>query len=183
MIGQITVFSEGSQFTVHSDAMAMTRINFTPTLVAMSVCGPEPAIKAIRAILWDKSIEATYTARGFTEERDGHWKMYRGDDKYQVATAKLGLGAFHLVAVAEWDGLLRAISDEALWRELRSERYTTPLLRHWMPSLRQTLTNRGLMGDVESFGCEVGRLIVTQEQLDSIVTEGVLSGAFKMKGE
>jgi hypothetical protein len=36
-------------------------------------------------------------------------------------------------------GLLINDSDEARWQELKQERFTTPLLRGWLPHIRKEL--------------------------------------------
>lgn len=99
---------------------------------------------------------------------------------YDVALKKLALNSWHLLAVARNPGLLPCVSDEALWRELMSERYTTPLLREWVPALRAEFEKAGCLEKARGFGCQAGVLNLWQEDLDRGVKRGLERAALKI---
>ncbi len=64
--------------------------------------------------------------------------------------------------------------DEAsVWRERRSERFTTPLLRGWSRYIIDELKDRELLMRLEGFGCDAGLLAADNDELDEIVTDGL----------
>ena len=52
-------------------------------------------------------------------------------------TAKLAPGVVHLIALAKIPGTDVDMSNDQLWIELTGSRYTTPLLRSWIPWLKE----------------------------------------------
>ena len=171
-LGRLTMHSDYSEFTVSCDALAVQQHQ----ILALSVVGAETALKAIRAVLHDKNLRAYFQGEGLFPACNSYTRLARGDWKYEVAATRLGLGTVQMMAVAQAPGLLRAVSDEALWRELRSSSYTTPILRAWVPWLREQLVEQQMLRKADCFGCEVGRLIVTSDKLDELVSWGVKSG-------
>jgi hypothetical protein len=75
---------------------------------------------------------------------------------------------------------LKVNSPEYLWRELTSERYTTPLLEEWLPYLRTTIRQCGYLEDAFCVGCDCGLLRVGNTELDSIVLGGLRKGAIEI---
>ena len=175
-LAKLTMHSDYSEFTVWCDALAITPNHFHG-IMAMSLSGPDTAIKAIRAVLYDKNLDGTFRADGTDAICPSHVTLRRFTDyKYNVVCARLGLGTAHLVAVVDAPGVLRAVSEEALWWELRSQRYTTPVLRPWVAWLRGRLHEEGMLREAKCFGCNVGQMALKQDELDKLVTSGVMSG-------
>ena len=92
--------------------------------------GRTPAVKSARATLYQPDIDAAFLLDGDTEQ-----PMVKAratfDGKpvtYQASVVKLGPGVVHLVALANIPGLMPNMSDDHLWTELSSPRFTTPLL-------------------------------------------------------
>lgn len=146
-----------------------------PLLLA-SVCGPESAVKAFTAALHG-------TAKVQIESRVGGKPVYaeRWPRGYKVYRAALGFSTWHALAVAKMDGLILALSEETLWRELRTDRYTTPILRQWVPWLMERLLETGGLVKPEQAGCECGYLAADTEDLDKLVSEGLRSKALKLR--
>jgi hypothetical protein len=118
---------------------------------------------------------------------------------YEVYRHPLGFGSRHYLFVSRNPAFLLVASDEALWRELKSERFTTPLLRDWMPYIRRELERRHLIVECHAYPYEaVGEgklgvpgldlplscccLCATSKDIDTIVVEGLKTGAIEIPG-
>jgi hypothetical protein len=67
-------------------------------------------------------------------------------------------------------------SDAALWRELQSDRFTTPLLRDWTTEIRRVLEAEGKLRQCGGHNSQVAVLRLKDEELDAIVSSGVSEG-------
>lgn len=182
MPSTLTMHSGYSQFTVSCHALALAPDPYH-NILAMSVSGADTAIKAIRAILHEKKMQCSFKASGCMPACGEYATLARSADKYSTWTARLGLHSVHMVAIAQDPTLLRSVSDESLWQELRGERFTTPMLRAWVPGLRADLKDEERLVNANCFGCNVGLLRVTQEELDEMVSSGVRRGRFALTNE
>ena len=95
---------------------------------------------------------------------------------YGAAIAKLAPGVIHLVALAKIPGLMPNMSDDHLWTELSGPRYTTPLLRSWIPWLKQAMTEGGGIVVAEGMASTVGVLNTEPGDLDALAMQGVKEG-------
>ena len=95
---------------------------------------------------------------------------------YGAAVAKLAPGVVHLVALARLPGLMPDMSDDHLWTELSGPRYTTPLLRSWIPWLKQAMTENNGIVVAEGMSSTVGVLNTEPDDLDTLVMQGVKEG-------
>jgi len=82
-------------------------------------------------------------------EKDTERLVKYGKVTYEASVAPVGMNAVHLVARAKVPGLLNDISDAALWRELMGERFTTRMLRSWVPWLREKLREENLLVETD----------------------------------
>ena len=109
-----------------------------PGLLLFSATGPDTAAKSVRATLYEPDVRGPVSLdwpndpRRCSRQADFDGKPVT----YNAAVAKLAPGAIHLVALAKIPGLMPNISDDHLWSELSGPRYTTPLLRSWIPWLK-----------------------------------------------
>lgn len=154
-----------------------------PGLLTLSATGPDTAVKSVRATLYQPDVEAEI----FLEGTDTTERMIRArinsDVKavtYSAAAARLAPGVIHLVALARIPGLMPSMSDDHLWAELTSPRYTTPLLRAWIPWLKRTMVQGGGIIAAEGFASTVGVLRTEPDELDALVTLGVKEGYLHM---
>ena len=153
-----------------------------PGLLLLSATGPDTAVKSVRATLYQPDVEAE-----FLLEMDNTERMLKArstyDGKpmtYSAAVTKLAPGVIHLVALAKIPGLMPNMSDDHLWAELAGPRYTTPLLRAWIPWLKATMTNAGGIVVANAFASSVGVLKTEPEELDALVMVGVKEGHLHM---
>lgn len=147
-----------------------------PGMLLLSVTGPDTAAKSLRATLYQPDVEAEFVLEGGDEiqqmvkariGRDG------GPIVYGAAMVKLAPGVIHMVALAKIPGLLPNMSDDHLWAELTSPRYTTPLLRSWIPWLRESMVNNGNIILAQGLASSVGVLRIEPDELDALVSLGV----------
>ena len=64
-----------------------------------------------------------------------------------------------------------------LWQELNDVRFTTPLLREWLPYIEGQLRDHELLENAQVFNVSCGILNLNTDALDRIVSEGIKSGA------
>jgi hypothetical protein len=157
----------------------------SPGLLMLSATGPDTAVKSVRATLYQPDIEAEF----LLEEGDTTQQMVKAritfDGKpvvYSAAMVKLAPGVIHMVALAKIPGLMPNMSDDHLWAELTGPRYTTPLLRSWIPWLKEMLAKDGGIVVGEGFASSVGVLKTEPDKLDAVVSMGVKEGHLQMVG-
>ena len=146
-----------------------------PGLLLLSATGPDTAVKSVRATLYQPDVDAEFVLE--TETTSGcSRRESRFDGKpvtYSAAVTKLAPGVIHLVALAKIPGLMPNMSDDHLWAELTGPRYTTPLLRAWIPWLKETMASSGGIVVANGFRATVGVLKTEPDALDEIVSQGV----------
>jgi hypothetical protein len=167
----------GGRFTLHR-----RHTREFPGLLLLSATGSDTAVKAVRATLYQPSIDAMFNlADGNGREMIKARSTYDGKPvSYNAAVSKLAPGVIHLVALAMIPGLMPNMSDDHLWTELSSPRYTTPLLRSWIPWLKRTLVSSGGIVACQGISASVGVLRTEGEELDALVATGVKKGHLRM---
>ena len=152
----------------------------------LSATGPDTACKAIRAILYQPEVSVEFILEGAEDDQPvrrlgraalGDWPVM-----YQAAVAKLAPGAVHLTALAKIPGLMPDLSDDRLWAELSSPRYSTPLLRQWTGWLKRIMVEAGNITMAEGFQATVGVLKTQPAELDALASAGVRAGSLKLEG-
>jgi hypothetical protein len=150
-----------------------------PGLLILSATGPDTAVKSVRANLYQPDIDTEFVL----EQNDTTERMLKArtcfDGRtvtYHATVAKLAPGVIHLVALAKIPGLMPNMSDDHLWAELTGPRYTTPLLRAWIPWLKRVMAQGGGIVVGNGFASTVGILKTEPDELDALVTLGVKEG-------
>jgi hypothetical protein len=95
---------------------------------------------------------------------------------YRIDSHRLGFGSVHARFTSRQQGFLINDSDDALWQELKHERFTTPLLRAWLPSIRKELESLNLLTRCYTLYCTCCVLTATSADLDAIVESGIKNG-------
>ncbi len=153
-----------------------------PGLLLLSATGPDTAVKSARATLYQPDVAAEFILDG-----DNSQQMVKAratfDGKpvsYHAAVMKLAPGVIHLVALANIPGLMPDMSDDHLWAELSSPRYTTPLLRGWIPWLKDAMVEGDGIVVAQGLSSAVGVLKTEPDELDDLVASGVKKGHLRM---
>jgi hypothetical protein len=155
-------------------------------LVFISLVAFSQDIKAIRAA-FAAGLDSPMRLKNVTLWKDdestvpgGVWPALGG---YRIDAHRLGFGSFHALFTCRQDGFLPNDSDDALWQELKQERFTTPLLRGWLPYVRKELEIKSLLSRCHTLDCTCCILTATSADLDSIVEFGLQNSLIKIEGE
>jgi hypothetical protein len=172
------VNGENTAYTFRCDALAVD----TGRVFIASVVAPETAAKALVAVLrtTNKVRMNAFNCSPISSYRDlaGH------EDGYRVYRQRLEYDNWHILAVAKSELLLPEVSEDCLWQQLRSERFTTPLLRSWLPWLMERLLDLDYEGGIkriECFGCSAGVLLADTEKIDKLVLQGLNDGSLNIR--
>jgi len=103
-------------------------------------------------------------------------RLYCGSDGFHVYTHKLGYGLAHAVFVTKSPGFMMVVTPESLWQELNSTRFTTPILREWIPFIDRKLRECNRLENAHVYGCSCGILTATTTKLDESIIGGLTSG-------
>jgi hypothetical protein len=143
-------------------------------------------VKAIRAAL-ATGLASPIWLKNVTLSKDGESKVpesvWPSPSGYRIDAHKLGLGSIHSLFTCRQQGFLPNDSDDALWQELKQERFTTPLLRGWLPYVRKELELKGLLARCHTLDCTCSILTATSADLDSIVEFGPKNGLISIQEE
>ena len=140
------------------------------TVHALSCAGDHTAIRFLHAAMRDKGQRVSFK---FSDRELFGWGSFTVTTSYEVRISHLGYDCWHLLAVDDGNQFLLHDDEETLWAMLRSERFTTPIIRSWMPKVSIALRNLDLLTKLTSFGCDAAMLTANTESLDRVVSEGL----------
>jgi hypothetical protein len=143
-------------------------------------------IKAIRAALavglaspmWLKNVTLSKDVESTVP--DSVWPSTAG---YRLDAHRLGFGSIHALFTCRQTGFLPNDSDDALWQELRQERFTTPLLRGWLLYVRKELELKSQLARCHTLECTCCILTATSDDLDFIFEFGFKNGLISIQPE
>ena len=161
-----------SRFKLRSDAIAL----HDKEILLLSVVGSETSVKALTAGLRSsgkdqKRIDYTVHLGSVNETH-----LIKCPDGYRVYRTKLEFGLWHVLCLAKCEGFLPVVSDETLWQHLQSHRFTTPLIREWVPWLCTEMTKKGVIAPLTQGGCRAGLILADNDILDDLVSNGTRKG-------
>lgn len=192
---QLTVKTDKSHFRLRGHALAWAgeyggkvtihrrHSREFPGLLLLSATGADTAVKAVRATLYQPDVAAEILLDGseLSQQMIKARAVYDGKPVcYRAALSKLASGVIHLVALAAIPGLMPNTSDDHLWSELTGPRYTTPLIRSWIPWLKQEMVESGNIVMGSGISATVGVLRTEPDELDELVASGVKRGHLRM---
>jgi len=155
-------------------------------LVFISLVAFSQDVKALRAA-FAAGLESPIRLSNVTLSKDGEstvpgavWPLMSG---YRIDAHRLGFGSIHALFTCRRQGFLPNLSDDALWQELKPERFTTPLLRGWLPYVRKELEIKSLLSRCHTLDCICCILTATSDDLDSIVEFGLKNGLISIQAE
>jgi hypothetical protein len=172
-------------------AVSFNRIAFGQNkLYMVSLVAETQRVKAIRSIL-NGGAKVIIEASGVDAKRPGHqnWgstsigRLYATEEGYNCWVNKLEYGLAHAILITRMPGFMRIVSDQTLWDELNDVRFTTPILREWLPYIEHQLRLFGILEDATAFGAVCGVLNLQTPQLDDIVTTGIRRGHLEFTGK
>jgi hypothetical protein len=145
-------------------------------LVFISLVAFSQDVKALRAA-FATGLDSPIQIKNVTLSRDDEATV-PGDVRpalggYRLDTHRLGFGSIHALFTCRQQGFLPNDTDDALWQELKQERFTTPLLRGWLSYVRKELEIKSLLSRCHTLDCTCCILTATSTDLDSIVEFGL----------
>lgn len=187
-LGRFTVSSERNRYSVQCDRAAVAKDG---TVYLLSIVAESQKCKGIGAAL-NSNAAVSFSGEDFRYQVGGNpvyvpceKSLSRCAGGYRRHTHRLGYGWMQAMYVARSPGFLPSVSEEALWQELNTNRFTTPILREWLPYLTEKLLDRELLSYLPGHRCECGLLTASTADLDLIVTDGIqkrmLGKAFHQK--
>ena len=102
---------------------------------------------------------------------------------YRIDAHRLGFGSIHGLFTCRQKGFLPNDSDDARWQELKQERFTTPMLRGWLPYVRKEFELKSLLSRCYTLDCTCCILTAVSADLDSIVESGLNHGLISIQEE
>src|SRR5580692_10378383 len=155
-------------------------------LVFISLVAFSQDIKALRAAL-AAGLTSPMWLKHVTLSKDGESKVPESVSPspggYRIDAHRLGFGSIHALFTCRQQGFLPNDSDDALWQELKQERFTTPLLRGWLPYVREALELRSLLSRCYTLDCSCCILTAMSAELDSIVESGLKHSLISIQEE
>jgi hypothetical protein len=143
-------------------------------------------VKALRAGL-ASGLSSPMQLTNITLKKNGEeyvpnqvWSSQLG---YRIDTHRLGFGSLHVLLTCRQSGFLINDNEEALWQELKQERFTTPLLRGWRPHIRKELELNNLLSRCHTLDCTCSVLTATSADLDTIAESGLKNGLISIQEE
>ncbi len=153
-------------------------------LFLVSLVAESQRVKQIRAILCGGAKASVKAAGGKIKRASdtNDWaarnpgNLYPTPEGYTLLTHKLDYGQVHALFLSRAPGFMRVVSTESLWQVLNDPRFTTPILRVWMPYIESCLRHQDILEEAHTFNCTAGILSLTTAQLDDIVSRGLKTG-------
>ena len=173
-----------NEIAVRCNAFAAHREPFSDDqLKVVAFAGPSSTVKAAIAMLYSKSACVVTASKvpGFS----AHFKAVKSrETKWHVHKTPLGDPRYRLWHAIAWDKsddrLMLDYSEDSLWAVLRSDKFTTPILRSWVPAIRKHLLDQRKLQPLTAWGCSPGIFVASDKTLDDVVCGGVLSGELEI---
>ena len=153
-LGRLEVRGTGKGSDIHSHGQYDALAIYNREMLFASVIADQHNLKAMRAVINSMGIiPAEWVASGLTVRKPGQHQPYNpgrcsvSEEGYDVYRVSLGFGQHHAFFVCRNPSFMLVASDEALWRELKSDRFTTPVLRSWLPWIRGQMSTLGLIDE------------------------------------
>lgn len=153
----------------------------------LSCVAPAQKMKALRAILHTKNGKPMITTCDCKTKFPIADGVYNGSYARDLSPSKWGYamymerlehGLVHAVFITRDPGFIVYLDPESLWQKLKTDAFTTPLLREWMPWLTQQLIARNMLSECKCMRCNSAMLSIANEKvLDKVVCHGIQSGA------
>lgn len=155
------------------------------TLYVLSAVGPGTAVKGCAAALNRANRELTKLT--FHSMPKGELAWWEGRPisghfcGFRTNYTRLAMDTWQMLALARDRSLLTSDDDESLWQYLKSDRFTTPLLRPWLPEVVKQLRAKQWIRGLHAFGCRPCLAHVHQDRLDEMVSTLVAAKALTIE--
>jgi hypothetical protein len=168
-----------SRFQLHCDAVGLHE----DEMLLLSVVGAETSVKALTAGLRASGRDQKRIDYSANVGPVSRVRLTRHGDGYRIHRTRLNYGLWHVLCLAKREGFMPVLNEGSLWQMLQGDRFTTPLLRDWMPWLREEMRKRGQLVELNQSGCQAGLLLADNDALDELVADGVKRGHLRIGGK
>jgi hypothetical protein len=170
--------SRSSRFQVRCDAIGIHE----DEILLLSVVGAETSVKALTAGLRSSGSDQRRIEYSVNVGSIDRIRLLRCPDGYRVYRTKLAYGLWHVLCLAKRTGFMPVVTEESLWQQLQRDQFTTPLLKDWIPWLRDEMKRREVLVEMTQFGCNAGLLLAENDTLDGLVSDGIKRGDLAIAG-
>jgi hypothetical protein len=167
-----------SRFKVRCDAIGLHE----KEILLLSVVGSETSIKALTAGLHSSSRDQKRIDYSVHLGKVNETLLTKCPDGYRIYRTKLDYNLWHVLCLAKREGFMPVVSDETVWQRLQSHRFTTPLVREWIPWLSQEMKQRSIVVSLTQNGCQAGLMLADDDTLDELVSKGIKKGLLAING-
>jgi hypothetical protein len=167
-----------SRFNLRCDAIGL----HANEILLLSVAGPETSVKALTAGLRSSTKDqqrVEYTAH--VGDVNGRC-LTRCPDGYRVYRTKFGYGLWQVLFLAQRDGFMPVLTDDAFWQHLQGDQFTTPLVHEWIPWLYRAMKERNFIVELTQCGCKAGLILADNAALDELISDGIKKGQLAING-
>lgn len=158
-----------SRFRLRCDAIGF----HDDQMLLLSVVGPETSVKALTAGLRSSAQDQRrieYTVHVGDINRTNLARCPAG---YRIYRTKMGYDLWHVLCLAQREGFMPVMTEQTVWQLLQNDKFTTPLLREWVPWLYKKMKERANVIPLTQHGCQAGLLLTDNATLDELVSEGI----------
>lgn len=174
----------GKDIAVASTPIDRLALSGRGELLLVSVIAATQTIKQIAAIL-RSGTRVKIACGGARVKQPSQTHMYAQQpgnifasaDGYLVYTHRMDFGQAHALMITKAPGFMRIVTDETIWQELTDNRFSTPVLREWVPYISRQMRERDILEEAHCFNCNCGYMSATTTSLDEIVSEGIRTGS------
>ena len=171
-------------YAVKCDALTYCRDSGRNNVMAVSFAGSGTACKAVMACLQSGKSTSAVLKLQCSDNPIGDYTILRPfPDGYEIRKQTLKLSPVvlhHCVMVAKESRLITDLNETAVWCALRSEHYTTPVLRPWAKWLMDKMLTGKCAGSTDrmletlpGFQIKAAIMNLSTDDLDLLVTEGI----------
>jgi hypothetical protein len=170
----------GEMGNLKIDRLAVDRAGY---IYMVSMVAPAQLVKAVRAMLAPNVTKSDRVRVEFVDlkvrDRDNDYEHNAGfghsiSEGYNCYVHKLDYGLVHAMFVTKSEKFLPEMSDAAIWKALKHEKRSTPVIRDWLPYIVKQLKENKSLHHCHTYRCDCGVLEADDKVLDMIVSRGLL---------
>lgn len=109
-------------------------------------------------------------------------QVQKSSEGYIAYAHRMKYARYHGLVHTREDGFMLNASDDAIWEQLKSGRFTTPVLRDWVPYIKSCMISQGVLTPLWCFQCRCALMTATTKHLDTYVSEGLANGLIHIDG-
>lgn len=149
--GSLKWFHKDMAILARIDRLSVTKRCKVMQLAVVASTGSVKSLRAAIGSIFDRAMECTIDVhmKGESKPAKSPFSAWAQEGGYHALFHKLAYDQVHAVFWSRSTSLLLNNSDQALWVNLKSSRFTTPLIREWLPYVKQKLDAGGFLEPCE----------------------------------